>query len=182
MGYILLYLGAIIPANLLVAWLGPAVTIPSAFIFIGLDLTSRDRLHEKWQHRHLALKMGLLIAAGSLISWLINREAGRIAVASLLAFAAAGITDTVSYHLLRHKNQMIKINGSNALSGAVDSILFPTLAFGQLLPWIVVGQFIAKVLGGFFWMFILRKLKTSTAQHSGAGAHPQQGLMTSTEK
>ncbi len=96
--YILLYLGAIIPANLLVAWLGPSVTIPSAFIFIGLDLTSRDRLHEHWQQRHLALKMGVLIAAGSLISWLLNREAGQIALASLLAFAAAGLTDSLSYH------------------------------------------------------------------------------------
>jgi queuosine precursor transporter len=153
--YIFLYLGAIIPANLLVVWLGPAVTIPSAFVFIGLDLTSRDRLHEAWQRRHLFLKMAALLLTGSLLSWSINHNAGTIALASLAAFAAAGTVDALTYHALRDRSRIVKVNGSNMLSAATDSLIFPTLAFGQLMPWVVIGQFTAKVLGGFVWMYLL---------------------------
>jgi uncharacterized PurR-regulated membrane protein YhhQ (DUF165 family) len=49
------------------------------------------------------------------------------------------------------------VNGSNVLSAAVDSVLFPTIAFGALLPVIVLGQFAAKVLGGAVWSWILGK-------------------------
>ena len=41
-----MYLAAIVAANLSVAAFGLAVSIANAFIFIALDLTSRDRLHE----------------------------------------------------------------------------------------------------------------------------------------
>ena len=36
-----------------------------------------------------------------------------------------------------------------------NSIVFPTLAFGGFMPVIVLGQFAAKVLGGFLWSKIL---------------------------
>ncbi len=153
--FILLYIGAIVPANLLVTWLGPRATIPTAFLFIGLDLTSRDHLHEAWRHRRLFLKMAALVFAGSLLSWLINRNAGPVAVASLAAFAAAGAVDALTYHFLHRYSRWIKVNGSNVLSAAADSVIFPTVAFGSLLPWIILGQFTAKVVGGFVWMLLL---------------------------
>ena len=153
--FILLYIGAIVPANLLVTWLGPRATIPTAFLFIGLDLTSRDHLHEAWRHRRLFLKMAALVFAGSLLSWLINRTAGAVAVASLAAFAAAGAVDALTYHFLHRYSRWIKVNGSNVLSAAADSVIFPTVAFGSLLPWIILGQFTAKVVGGFVWMLLL---------------------------
>jgi fructose-specific phosphotransferase system IIC component len=34
-------------------------------------------------------------------------------------------------------------------------LVFPTVAFGALLPGIVAGQFVAKVFGGFLWAVIL---------------------------
>ncbi|NTU85457.1 MAG: hypothetical protein HGA45_39905, partial [Chloroflexales bacterium] len=40
---ILPYLGAIIAANVLISRYGPAVAIMNAFLFIGLDLSTRDR-------------------------------------------------------------------------------------------------------------------------------------------
>ena len=40
---------------------------------------------------------------------------------------------------------------------AVDSVVFPALAFGAMLPLIVVGQFGAKVLGGAAWSLVLRR-------------------------
>jgi hypothetical protein len=155
MFYIALYLSAIVLANLSVAHFGPSSTIANAFLFIGLDLTSRDHLHDAWHGRGLAWKMAALIAVGSLLSWLLNRNAGPIALASFAAFACAAIVDTLIYHLLKDRSKMLKINGSNVLSAAVDSLVFPTLAFGAILPVIVLGQFAAKVAGGFIWSIVL---------------------------
>ena len=80
-----MYLVAIVLANLLVAEFGTKAVLVVAFLFIGLDLTSRDYLHEIWQSK-LWLKMLLLIGVGSLLSWLLNKDAGQIALASFLAF------------------------------------------------------------------------------------------------
>jgi hypothetical protein len=37
----------------------------------------------------------------------------------------------------------------------VDSLLFPTIAFGALMPHIVAMQFVAKVAGGAVWTWLL---------------------------
>lgn len=155
--FVILYLGAIVLANLTVTWFGPKIIIINAFLLIGLDLTSRDHLHEAWHRRGLVWKMTLLIAAGSLITWVLNKDAGQIALASFVAFSLAAIVDTVSYHLLRERMYLIKINGSNVTSALVDSIVFPTLAFGVFMPWIILGQFVAKVSGGFVWSLVLKR-------------------------
>ena len=154
--YIGLYLVAIVAANLTVAWFGPSVTIINAFLFIALDLTSRDNLHEAWHGKGLFWKMVALIAAGSLLSWLLNRNAGPIALASFIAFACANAADTLIYQMLHDKAKILKINGSNVVSAAVDSFVFPMLAFGFPLLWgVILGQFVAKVAGGFIWSLIL---------------------------
>lgn len=133
------------------------MTVVNALVFIGLDLTTRDRLHDAWRGRSLWPRMAALIAAGSLLSWLLNRDAGPIAVASFVAFGAAGAVDALAYHVLRERVYLLRVNGSNVLSAAIDSIIFPTLAFGGLLPVIVLGQFAAKVLGGGLWSLVLRQ-------------------------
>jgi len=155
---IALYLVAIVAANLSVAYFGPASTIVNAFLFIGLDITTRDMLHEQWDHKQLWWKMGALIASGSALSWVLNKNAGPIALASLVAFAAAGLADTIVYHFLRRHGKMLKVNGSNLVSAAVDSIVFPTVAFGAFMPWIAAGQFVAKVAGGFLWSLLLNRV------------------------
>ncbi|RMH00517.1 MAG: VUT family protein [Chloroflexi bacterium] len=154
--YVILYLVAIILANLSVAAFGPNVAILNAFLFIGLDLTARDKLHDAWRGNRLLPKMAALIAAGSALSWILNRNAGPIALASFVAFAAAATTDALVYHRLGHYPRWLRINGSNIPSAAVDSVVFPTLAFGSFLWSIVLGQFVAKTLGGFVWSLIFR--------------------------
>jgi queuosine precursor transporter len=151
-----LYLAAIVAANLTVAVFGPSLTIVNAFLFIGLDITARDSLHEAWENKNLWLKMAALIATGSVFSWLLNRNAGSIALASFAAFAASGIADATTFYLLRRRAWWVKVNGSNVVSAALDSLIFPTLAFGALLPLIVFGQFVAKVAGGALWSVVLR--------------------------
>ena len=154
--YIIMYLVAIILANLTVAAYGPNMIIVNAFLFIGLDLTARDHLHDKWRGNQLIPKMAALIAAGSVLSWLLNRDAGSIALASFVAFAAAAIVDAIAYHLLEKHPRWLRINGSNVPSALVDSIIFPTLAFGSFMWPVVLGQFLAKTLGGFVWSLIFR--------------------------
>lgn len=94
--YIVLYLLAIVLANISVARFGPSVAIVNAFLFIGLDLTARDKLHETWRGNGLLWKMAMLIAAGSVLSWVLNRNAGPIALASFVAFAAAASVDAAA--------------------------------------------------------------------------------------
>jgi uncharacterized PurR-regulated membrane protein YhhQ (DUF165 family) len=159
---IFLYLSAIIIANLTTAFFGPNWSIINAFVLIGLDLTTRDYLHEAWQKGRW-WKLSLLIAAGSIISWLLNKDAGQIAIASFVAFASAGIIDTVAYHLLKSKAHILKVNGSNVLSSAVDSLIFPWIAFGGIMPLITIGQFVAKAAGGFIWYWILRRFNVVVA-------------------
>ncbi len=65
--------------------------------------------------------------------------------------------DWLAYTLLRSKPWLVRSNGSNVVGAAVDSIIFPTLAFGSFMPHIVAMQFAAKVCGGAAWSWLLRK-------------------------
>ena len=168
--YVFMYLSAIVAANLLVAQFGPGVTIINAFLFIGLDLTARDALHEQWRGRHLVRNMALLIATGSLLSWLLNRDAGQIALASFLAFAVAATLDAVVYHRLSNRAWWQRVNGSNVVSAAADSIVFPLVAFGwPPLGLVLAGQFAAKVFGGAVWSVVLAKVGKQKAAELSQG-------------
>ena len=72
-------------------------------------------------------------------------------------FLAAGVGGSLVYAGLRKKHFMIRVNGSNVAGSAIDSIVFPTLAFGVFMPEIVLGQFVAKFVGGFLWSLVLQK-------------------------
>lgn len=152
---VLVYLAAIVAANLIVAALGPAAVVWVAFLFIGLDLTVRDALHERWAEHALAPRMGALVVGGSALSWAANPAAGQVALASAVAWGCAAAADAVTYQLLRRHPWWVRVNGSNVAGAAVDSLVFPTMAFGALLPLVVLGQFAAKVAGGALWAGVL---------------------------
>ena len=149
---IAIYISAMVAANLLVWWLGPWFAPLNAFILIGLDLTLRDVMHEhinKWQ------MLGVVLAGGA-ITWVSNPSAQMIAIASATAFTASAIADWGVYSMLKGKSWMTRANGSNVVGAAVDSVIFPTLAFGVFMPWIILMQFIAKVVGGAIWALVFR--------------------------
>jgi uncharacterized PurR-regulated membrane protein YhhQ (DUF165 family) len=57
--------------------------------------------------------------------------------------------------LTKMTGQWIKrANVSNVAGAALDSLIFPTIAFGALMPHIVLMQFVAKVAGGAVWSYI----------------------------
>ena len=154
---VITYLIAIVVANLTLLWFGPQAAIINAFILIGLDLSLRDKLHDQWHGTNLWLKMLALISGGSIITIALNWEALPIAIASSTAFLVAGIGDALLYMRLRKYRFLIRSNGSNIAGSALDSVIFPTMAFGVLMPEIILGQFVAKVAGGAIWSFILQK-------------------------
>lgn len=155
--YVTIYIAALVGANLAVAWLGPAAMPIIAFLLIGLDLTLRDRLHDRWRGRHLWPRMLSLIVAAGAVSYLLNPVSGPIAVASVVAFSLASLADAGAYHLLAGRSWSVRANGSNLVGATVDSLVFPVMAFGTALPSIVLAQLVAKVVGGMFWaLFIAR--------------------------
>lgn len=152
------YLTAVVAANIITTLLGASYSVLVAVVFIGFTMTARDTLHEAWQGKHWELKMFLLISAGAVLSWGVLAASIRISFASTVAFVASTIMDTVVYQALHNHNRSVKVNLSNMASSLVDSIVFPTIAFGAFLPVVVMGQFVAKVVGGAAWYaWIARK-------------------------
>lgn len=161
--YVMLYLAAIVAANLTLAEWGeahPEVALYNAFLFIGLDLTCRDKLHDLWR-RQLLRNLGLLIITGSALSYLLGQWlgsgpfVGRIALASCLAFGAAAIVDSVVYHMLRWRYWYERVNQSNIAGAATDSLVFIALwPFGFNFA-LAFSLFAAKVAGGLVWSFAL---------------------------
>jgi hypothetical protein len=146
------YAAAMTLANLLIANFGPWISPFNAFFLIGLDLTLRDWLHVRLK----PVQMLALIVCAGLLTYLLNPAAGRIAVASSIAFTAAALVDWAAFARLRG-SWMFRANGSNVAGAAVDSLIFPTLAFGVLMPQIIAAQFVAKVLGGAMWAALLSR-------------------------
>lgn len=153
------YAIAMTAANLSIAAFGPWVSPINAFVLIGLDLALRDWLHVRlkvWQ-------MGVLIASTGVLTFALNPAAGQIALASAVAFTAAALVDWGTFARLRG-SWMLRANGSNVAGAAVDSLIFPTLAFGVLMPHIVAMQFVAKIAGGAIWALILSKTLPNKTQ------------------
>jgi uncharacterized PurR-regulated membrane protein YhhQ (DUF165 family) len=149
---LIVYAAAMTVANLLVVQFGPAVTPINAFFLIGLDLALRDWLHVRlrpWQ-------MGAMIGFAGLLAWALNPAAQTIAIASAVSFAVAALVDWLVF---------VKVSGSwlarsmksNIAGAAVDSFVFPLMAFGGFLPLIVLGQFTAKVAGGALWAWAMSR-------------------------
>jgi uncharacterized PurR-regulated membrane protein YhhQ (DUF165 family) len=146
------YAVAMTLANLLVATFGPSISPINAFFFIGLDLTLRDWLHVRlktWQ-------MGGLIVGTGVLTYLLNPAAEMIAIASAVSFLIAALVDWAVF--VKTTGSWIKrANLSNTAGAAVDSVLFPTIAFGVLMPEIIALQFAAKVIGGGVWSYMFKK-------------------------
>jgi queuosine precursor transporter len=139
-------------ANLTIAAFGVWVAPINAFLLIGLDLTLRDWLHE----RLTRTQMAGLIAAASVLTWLLNADAGRIALASACAFGLAAVVDWVVFTRARG-SWLRRANASNGASALVDSVVFLTMATGAFLPAAIAAQFAAKFAGGAAWAWLFAR-------------------------
>jgi queuosine precursor transporter len=153
-----MYVAAAAAANLAIAHFGPRAVPIVSFLLVGFVMTTRDRLHDAWQGRTLSLRLGLLIAAGSAVSYAVNADAARIAIASAVAFAASETINGLVYQplLARGVPWLKRVNIGNVPNALTDSLLFVTLAFG-FAPVIISAQVAAKVVGGAVWSLALNR-------------------------
>jgi uncharacterized PurR-regulated membrane protein YhhQ (DUF165 family) len=145
-----LYAAILVGANLLVLAFGPVVAPVNAFFLIGLDLALRNWLNLRMR----PVAMAALILGTGLLTYFLNPAARSIAVASAVAFTCAALADWLVFNAVTG-TWMRKSLAGNTVGAAVDSLIFPTLAFGALLPFIVLAQFVAKVAGGAMWAYLL---------------------------
>lgn len=155
-----LYLVAFIFANFIVLWFGSTGLIFTAIFLIPFDFVLRCLFHETWKGKELILKLGLLVAASSLITYLINKEAQNIALGSMGGFIIAQIMAGIFYQLFIKQSFFIKVNGSDFVGIIFDSIFFQLIAF-SFIDWrITLSQTILKIGGGLVWYWIIfSKLK-----------------------
>jgi queuosine precursor transporter len=153
-----LYVAAAAAANLAIAHFGPRAVPLVSFLLVGFVMTTRDRLHDAWQGQNLSLRLGLLIATGSAVSYAVNADAAAIAVASAVAFAASETVNGLVYQplLARGVPWLKRVNIGNVPNALTDSLLFVTLAFG-FAPLIIGAQVAAKVVGGAVWSIALNR-------------------------
>lgn len=152
---VVIYILTVAAANLSVAHFGPSVTPINGFLLIGLDLAIRDRLHLQWRGQALWARMLALITAAGAVSYILNPATAHIAIASLLAFSASAAASAVVFQLAKRYPILTRANGANVAGAAVDSLIFPAIAFGTIYPEIATLQFAAKVAGGAIWSWVV---------------------------
>jgi hypothetical protein len=122
-----LFLACVIAANWLTATfglvpIGLGFTVPAGTFAAGLALLARDVVQDAAGRRAVVV----VIVAGAALSWLV--AGGRIAVASGVAFGLSELADMAVYTPLRHRGWNRAVIASNAVGGAVDSLLFLGIA------------------------------------------------------
>lgn len=152
---IIIYVGAIILANLLVLWFGKYGLLLSSSLLIPFDFVMRCYFHERWKGTGLVIRLGLLIGSAALATYLINQNSLSIAIASVVGFIFANIMAGLIYQMLIEKPVFYKVNGSDFAAIMVDSVIFQAIAFGSIDPVVMFGQVAIKMLGGLFWFWIL---------------------------
>jgi uncharacterized PurR-regulated membrane protein YhhQ (DUF165 family) len=148
---ILIYIAALCAANLLAHHFGSANTPYIAFTLVGLDLSIRDWLNvvlPRWG-------MAILIPAAGATAYLIDPGVRFIATASVISFVISEWVEWGCFTWTRGTWLSRSIR-SNTVAAAVDSLIFPALAFHAWLPLICLAQFAAKTVGSSLWAFGLQ--------------------------
>lgn len=154
----LIYIAMFIIANFLVLNFGKTGILIASSIFIPFDFVMRCYFQETWKGKDLVFRMGGLILIASVISYFMNYEVKEIAIASFFSFLSSQIIAAILYQLLKKRDYLIKVNGSDLFAIIVDSVIFQSIAFGGIAWGITGGQILIKFVGGFVWYLILFKL------------------------
>ncbi len=164
-GLVLAYLLAVVAANWTVTTFGQVGLIVTGFLLIPFDLVTRDVLHEEWHDSWLRARMTALILGGSAISFLTSASSFRVALASAVAFGLAGLADFAVYYLMDDETRTVRMNASNTVSAALDSLLFPLIAFGGFSASVSLSQAALKIVGGLIWTFLFLRIWRDDADH-----------------
>ena len=153
--------------------LGPlGVVVPAGVFIYALTFTLLDLIHERLGKQGARQVIGTAFAANLLlagyaqltVSWpapaffdgqaavaRVLGSAPRIVGASLVAYLVASLVDAEIFAWWRARvrgYRWARVLVSNAVSTAVDSVVFVTLAFAGVLPILplVVGQYVVKMV------------------------------------
>lgn len=152
-------------------------SVDAGTLIYPLTFTIRDLVHKvagRRAARIIIITAAIINLAMAGLFWIVSRlpydpSAGpqpdwdsvlapvwRIVIASILAEVFSELTDTEIYHLwvtrITKSYQWLRVLVSNAVSIPIDSLIFVWVAFGGVLPTIVVWEiFVANILlkGGF---------------------------------
>ena len=161
---VVIFLAAIVAANLIISHFGQWALPITALFLIPLDLVVRDVLHERWKGKGLVVKMFVLIFVGSALTAILNHNAINIALASCIAFFSASTINYITYSLLYSKARLIKMNVSNTLAAITDSLVFPAIAFSTFNMALSTTQSLTKILGGVSIVYIYNRYKEDRYQ------------------
>lgn len=152
-------------------------SVDAGTLIYPLTFTIRDLVHKvagRRAARIIIITAAIINLAMAGLFWIVSRlpydpTAGpqpdwdsvlapvwRIVIASILAEVFSELTDTEIYHLwvtrITKRYQWLRVLVSNAVSIPIDSLIFVWVAFGGVLPTLVVWEiFVANLLlkGGF---------------------------------
>ncbi|PID17522.1 MULTISPECIES: VUT family protein [unclassified Sporosarcina] len=154
---ITIYLLSIILANVITARFAPfeigPLIIPYGTLFIGLTLVMRDMVQNRFGRFQTYILIGAALLLSALSSYLLGDQLW-VVFASTLSFIVSETADTEIY--TRFKLPFVKrVLFSGIVAGFLDSSLFVIIGIGplglqfvpwELVPYAILGQWIAKVL------------------------------------
>ena len=113
-----------------------------------------------WGHYsswHCTRQLALLVVRTLNLVFGLQRPDDALAIARQ-RLATDARCDEAVHHQIRTWLAMLEVYGGDIVAAAADSLIFPALAFGLPLLWpVVLGQFVAKVVGGAVWSWMLRR-------------------------
>lgn len=152
----LTFWAANLAANLIIADQGPSAAPYVALGLVALTLVTRDLIHDRLEPGRRLAFFAALIVAGAVGSYLVNRDAQTIAIASAGAFAIGLAVDTLVYHASRYHPWLDRTNRSNVAGSLADTAAFFLLAgFGLGGPAIVQAGM--KIAGGAILALLLAR-------------------------
>ena len=135
--WVVMNVGLVCPADgpcLVPVW--PGIMAPSGVLLAGLALVLRDGVHH-----YLGTRWAFYcIVAGTILSGFLSEPS--LVVASAVAFLFSETADLIVYTPLRRRFPAWAIVASGFAGSVVDSLLFLTIAFGDLNY--IVGQVLGK--------------------------------------
>lgn len=128
--------------------IGPWLIPGGTFVF-ALAFTVYDVIRRRGGLTPTLLAVALGFLASVLYAVAFGGTVGRIAVAGLIALAASSTTDLLMQSATLRRPIWQYISISNAVSLAIDTVVFTTIAFAMLPPdvrlRIMEGQYLAKI-------------------------------------
>ena len=152
-----IYLAALVAANFIVFEYGKTGLIFTAIFLIPFDFVLRAWFHESWKGKQLFARMCVLIATAGVVTYAFNPDTKTIALASMGAFILAQASASIFYQAFIKRGLFLKVNGSDLVGIAIDSLIFQELAFGAIDFQISLSQTLLKFVGGLFWFWVIFK-------------------------